>query len=194
MRNPMNSWKLADSTFDPLEIGPNDQKLMLTLLKGGSEHRKYLRMIHVQFDLTLPRYVWSEFDTYHFNTKNSCSTMHKLLTKEKITTDMFSFEEYTQKTMNAIIDDLNVIREEYIDVSTPDKRKIELLRAAKMILPEGYMQKRTVDTNYEELLTIYHQRINHRLPEWHEFCDVLLKELPCFRVFIEILEEEKKRK
>ena len=85
MRNPMNSWRLTDSKEieNGFILGENDMKLAKNLIKGGTEHRKFLRMIHVQFDLNLPRYVWSEFDTYKIGTvANSCSTMHKLLNKD----------------------------------------------------------------------------------------------------------------
>lgn len=182
MRNPKNSWKREDSVYSPvLEIGPNDLKLMKSLIKGGSEHRKFLRMIHVQLNMWLPRYIWSEFDTYHFNVKNSCSTMHKLLTNEPITLDQFIYDvddKNSSFVMEKTVEALNEIRLKYLQAEDNEEKKI-LLRQAKQLLPEGFIQKRTVDTNYEELLTIYKQRIKHRLPEWQEIC-AEIKKLPYF--------------
>lgn len=180
MRNPMNSWNKNDSTFnsDKVVLGENDLDLAKRLIKAGGEHRKFLRMIHVQFDISFPRYIWSEFDTYHFNTKSSCSTMHKLLTKEPITLDMFSYDAQDEYAMNIIVEQLNNIRLEFLKT-----KDVELIRRAKQLLPEGFLQKRTIDTNYEELLNIYFQRRNHRLVEWREFCKELEK-LPYFMEFI----------
>ena len=188
MRNPKNSWKKIDS-FDydknfNLIIGPNDMGLMLGLIKGGPEHRKFLRMIHIQFDLTAPRYFWSEFDTYHFNVKNSCSTMHKLLSKDPITNDMFSYNKDDEVWIKIVVEKLEEIRKAYI--SKECKNKNELLRRAKQILPEGFMQKRTIDTNYEELMNMYFQRKDHRLIEWNEFCEYMLNNVPYLKQFIEV--------
>lgn len=180
MRNAKNSWDRADTIYYPeLKIGPNDMTLAKTLVKGGPEHRKMARMIHVQVDLVFPRYIWSEFDTYHFNTKNSCSTMHKLLTNIPIELNDFLYDDKDRELLEGIIAELNSLRLEYINPETPNKEKKIILRRAKQILPEGFLQRRTVDTNYEELNNIYHQRHNHRLPEWHEFCDEI-KKLPYF--------------
>lgn len=187
MRNPLDSWHKQDSVFSPLHIGENDWRLMTTLLKAGPEHRKFLRMIHVQFDLTVPRYIWSEFDTYHFNVKNSCSTMHTLLTKKKkIRTDMFSYDEELEPHMIEVVKELNRLRDIY--TTNNEYNKGSVLQMAKAILPEGFMQKRTVDTNYEELLTMYRQRKNHRLSEWRDFCDFLLT-LPYFKELVDELEK-----
>ena len=180
MRNPMNSWNKNDSTFgsDKVVLGENDLDLAKRLIKAGGEHRKFLRMIHVQFDISFPRYIWSEFDTYHFNTKSSCSTMHKLLTKEPITLDMFSYDAQDESVMDIIVEQLNNIRLEFLKT-----KNAELIRRAKQLLPEGFLQKRTIDTNYEELLNMYFQRRNHRLVEWREFCNEL-EQLPYFMEFI----------
>lgn len=95
MRNPKNSWHLSDSNFDDPEhsmIGPNDLKLAQTLIKGGSEHRKFLRQIFVSVDITAPTYWWSEFDTYKIGTTaNSTSTMHKVMS-QRFTPSLFECE------------------------------------------------------------------------------------------------------
>lgn len=175
MRNPLNSWDKSDSIFSyySLEIGENDLALAQRLIRGGSEHSKFLRMIHVQMDMDMPRYFWSEFDTYHFNTKNSCSTMHRLLNnKYPITKSMFVYCEEDEELIEVIISCLEEMRIQFLN-STDDKEKNKLLVRAKRILPEGFLQRRTVDTSYAELRNIYFQRKNHRLKEeWVDiFCN-----------------------
>lgn len=185
MRNPKNSWEKNDSQFgNDLVIGPNDLKLATTLCKAGSEHRKFLRMIHVQMNIYAPRYIWSEFDTYHFNVKNSCSTMHKLLDKNTpITSKMFDYSGTDYELINLIVDKLEQLRKDYNSKDVSGARQLDLLIRAKQLLPEGFIQMRTVDTNYEELRTIYHQRKNHRLSWWREFCEEL-ESLPYAKEFI----------
>ena len=187
MRNPKNSWNKSDSNFEDgnIYIGDNDLKLASALIKGGSEHRKFLRMIHVQMDISFPRYIWSEFDTYHFNVKNSCSTMHKLLSDKAITLDMFDYNIEDESLMSSIVTRLEQIRKQFLET-----KDVSLIQRAKQILPEGYLQKRTIDTNYEELMTMYSQRKNHRLPEWRWFCNQL-ENLPYFKMFIDIKEGKK---
>lgn len=174
MRNPMNSWHLSDTVNEGnnIVIGDNDLSLAQRLLKSGTEHCKFMRQIHVWCDIDMPRYIWSEFDTYHFNTKNSCSTMHRLLHKTtSITRDLFVYNEEDEDIMDIIIERLNKIRKEYIN-TTDGTRQNELIRRAKQLLPEGFLQLRTVDTNYAELRNMVMQRKNHRLKmEWQEvFC------------------------
>ena len=174
MRNPMNSWNNNDSfTFNgEPNIGEKDLKLAQNLIKAGSEHSKFMRQIQVWADFNLPRYMWSEFDTYHFNTKNSCSTMHRLLhTTTSITKDLFSYSEEDDYLLDIIIRRLNQIRIEYIN-AVNESEKNKLIRRAKQILPEGFFQLRTVNTNYTELRNMVLQRKNHKLKEdWQNgFC------------------------
>lgn len=201
MRNPKNSWHKSDSgrNYDILDgcrmdcpyintdcdeeycddyiIGANDMELAQTLIKAGSEHYKFMRMIHVAVDVNMPRYWWSEADTYHFNTKNSCSTMHKLLNNnEPITLDMFVICEEDMDWWKYTINKLESLRLEYKEIqrTTKDNEKMNrLLVRAKRMLPEGFEQMRTWDTNYAELRNMYFQRRHHRLQEeWGEtFCE-----------------------
>jgi len=178
MRNPMNSWDKADSKFyeygnpNAIDIGENDLKLAQTLLSAGGEHSKFMRMIHVAVDTDMPRYWWSEADTYHFNTKNSCSTMHKLLNNTKpITKEMFLTCEEDEDVIDVVLARLEQLRQEY--KSTSDyKAQTRLLVRAKRLLPEGFLQLRTWDTNYAEIRNMYFQRKSHRLKEeWVDtFC------------------------
>ena len=154
-------------------IGENDMKLAQNLIKAGGEHSKFMRMIHVSVDVDMPRYWWSEADTYHFNTKNSCSTMHKLLNNNNpITKDLFVWCEEDNDIVGAVVNRLESLRQEYKNpTSSTDKNR--LLVRAKRLLMEGFLQMRTLDTNYAELRSIYFQRRNHRLKE--EWVDTFCK-------------------
>ena len=201
MRNPKNSWAKSDSymgydchkcgridregSCEPkkhdcseylgIEIGPNDLDLMRRLFRGGSEHRKYLRQIFVSMDITAPLYWWKEFDTYKVGTvANSCSTMHKIAAKE-FELDDFSTEHLTGHStdiLSLLIGDLNVYRNVYLKT----KNKNEWWQLIQL-LPSSYNQKRTVTMNYENAVTMIHQRTGHKLDEWNEFVETL-KSLP----------------
>ena len=172
MRNPMNSWSKSDSNADL--IGQNDEQLMLALAKAPEE-RKYLRMIHVQFDVTAPLYWWKEFDTYKVGTvANSCSTMYKIAAKE-FTLDDFSHEHIGNvpncdpmyyAALEGTIMALNEARRCFID--TKDKK---FWWQMIQLLPSSYNQRRTIDLNFEVLLKQYRERKNHKLDEWHIYCD-----------------------
>lgn len=188
MRNPMNSWDKSDSVLKVPEdceiiIGDNDLKLMKNLAKAGSDHRKFLRMITVTVDITAPLYWWKEFDTYKVGTvTNSCSTMHKIHAKE-FTLDDFSHEHLyssTMFTLKNMVYKLNFWREKYLDTKNKDDwwQLIQLL-------PSSYNQRRTCCLNYEVLANIYFARRNHKLDEWHVFCDWILY-LPYFKEIMEV--------
>ena len=194
MRNPMNSWDKNDSGYVPEDypdkdiiydskyIGPNDIDLMQRLIKGGPEHRKFMRQIFVSVDITAPLYWWKEFDTYKVGTTaNSTSTMHKLASKEITIEDFemddfervkifdrepFNADDYTDEIWDYIIDICETLRQRYVE--TKDKRYWkELVR----ILPESWLQTRTVTMNYENLYSIVRQREGHKLSEWKSFID-----------------------
>lgn len=201
-RNPMNSWNKSDSIIycDDcytgsadgkytgvedlwISIGENDMKLAQSLIKAGSEHSKFMRMIHVAVDVDMPRYWWSEADTYHFNVKNSCSTMHKLLNNnEPITLDMFTICGEDLDWWNYTVNKLESLRLEYKEIqkTTKDSDKMNrLLVRAKRMLPEGFGQMRTWDTNYAEIRNMYFQRRHHRLKEeWIDTFCKWVEELP----------------
>lgn len=196
MRNPMNSWDRSDSAerFNPdtkkwhLSIGKNDLDLMQKLFRGGTEHRKFLRMIHVQMDVIAPLYWWREFDTYKVGvTANSCSTMHKLMANP-FTLDDFSTEIMSKYLIASIVNDLNEIRDVYLnyDELETDGEFIEGLSKKDVwyciiqLLPQSYNQRRTIDMNYENVFTIIKQREGHKLDEWNDFVN-RLKNLPCIK-------------
>lgn len=182
MRNPMNSWSRMDSYTDEngqFVFGSNDLKLAQTLVKAGTEHGKFMRQIHVWADMDMPRYWWSEFDTYKHNVKNSTSTIHKLMNKqEAISLKQFTYEPEDETFMKQVVDKLNMIREEWLVAQTTTEKN-ELMRRAKQLLPEGFLQLRTVSTNYAELRNIYLQRKHHKLKkEWQDTFVGWLKTLP----------------
>ena len=186
MRNPYESHEKSDSLCcdetdcsvcwirkcpkgTRFAIGLVDMTLAKKLIKAGPEHRKFLRMIHVQADVLAPRYWWAEMDKYKWVEANSSSTMH-LITERELTIDDFSSDDAIAKaSLNKIIPLLNHNIKMY-EASKHGSDGIKYFRSIKQRLPESFNQLRTIDTNYEALLSIYHQRRNHRLTEWQEFC------------------------
>ena len=177
MRNPMNSWDKSDSckNFDTgvIAIGNNDLALMKSLVKAGTDHRKFLRMINVTMDITAPLYWWKEFDTYKVGTvRNSCSTMHKIAAK-KFELNDFSHEHLSDmslKILNDVIKTLNYYR----DFANLPNAKFQWWQMIQL-LPSSYNQRATVQLNYEVLRNMYHARKDHKLDEWREFCKELQK-------------------
>lgn len=172
-----------------LVIGPNDMALAKRLIKAGSEHRKFLRMIHVLADVKAPRYWWAEMDKYKFVEANSSSTMH-LITKRELTMEDFGDVNNGVKTVlqDRIIPILNEWIMEY-QIASDSEERTNILRSIKQLLPESYLQLRTIDFDYETALTIWHQRHNHRLDEWsgeNGFC-TWIKSLPYMNEFLEAL-------
>lgn len=202
MRNPKNSWAKSDSwwsspyengTEEPLYIiGENDLKLASALANSGPDDGKFLRMIHVQIDVTAPLYWWKEADQYKVGTvTNSCSTMHKIHAKQ-FTRDDFSTEHLLAGSLDmldAVIETLNDYRAEYLELAAnpednPDYVPKDFWWQLIQLLPSSYNQRRTWDLNYAVLRNIYHARKNHKLDEWHTLCNWIetlpyAKELIC---------------
>ena len=188
MINPIANYD--DGTNGENVIGPNDHKLLMNLCKGGTEEAKWRRMIHVQMDVTAPLYWWKEFETYKVGTvSNSCSTMHKIQAKE-FTLDDFSCEHlnfFSKNALNVSIKQLNWCRETFnmpddqLDMDILKKlgceTKKDIWWQMIQLLPSSYNQKRTIDLNYEVLAAQYRQRKDHKLDEWHQYCD-WIKTLP----------------
>jgi Fe-S cluster biosynthesis and repair protein YggX len=192
MRNPLESWRKSDSLIEAeyehqLEVGKNDLDLAKRLIKAGEPHRKFLRQIFVSVDISAPLYWWKEFDTYKVGTvANSTSTMHKLastpITRECFEMDDFEkveidcLSQYVETTMDwwdYVITACEYLRQKYNE--TKDKRYWkELIR----LLPESWLQKRTITMNYENILNMVHQRKNHKLSEWSESFINWAKTLP----------------
>ena len=213
MRNPLNSWEKSDSkwysigipTSNPAAIndkylsqkyciGDNDLDLMKRLRNAGTDHRKFMRMITVYVDITAPLYWWKEFDTYKVGTvANSCSTMHKIHAKE-FTLEDFSCEHLfdtpesefndSMDVLKEVIDILNLYRDHF--VKNPHRKDYwwQLIQ----LLPSSYNQRRTVMLNYEVLANIYKSRRNHKLDEWHVFCE-WIENLPYAELITDKVEE-----
>lgn len=180
-----------DDIYEVAFLGPNDLHLAQRLILAGSEHAKFTRQIFVSVDITAPIYFIKEFDTYKVGTTaNSTSTMHKL-TSAPITREMFewdkgddliidsgtaphsdgwelTFDDYIEDA----VDICEKLRQKYLE--TNDKR---YWRALIQYLPQSFLQTRTWTADYTVLRNIYKQRHNHRLIEWHEFCN-WIKTLP----------------
>lgn len=192
----------CDHDYDgSYQVGIADFELMSKLAKAGSVHAKYRRMIVVYVDVTAPLYWWKEFDTYKVATvANSCSTMHKIAEKE-FTIDDFShdhliardadWDDFTCEMKNGeitlhnwastdilqvICNELNFYRNLYLTEPHPDDKRIDWWQMIQL-LPSSYNQKRTLELNYEVLSKIYRERKDHKLDEWHNFCD-WIKTLP----------------
>lgn len=172
MRNPKNSWAQIDSAVvngNSFVVGNNDYDLMYRLASAGTDHGKFMRMIHVQCDVTAPLYWWKEADQYKVGTvTDSCSTMHKIHAKE-FALDDFSHEHLNDESaeyLSELVDLLNRYRELFLK----DKNKSWWWQMIQL-LPSSYNQLRTWDLNYAVLQNIYHARRNHKLDEWHTFCD-----------------------
>ena len=217
----MNSWNKSDSVFvsshfcddeDDLKLAQfcggvapiikaNDHKLLMNLCKGGSEESKWRRFVNVSMDIVAPLYWWKEFDTYKVGTAcNSCSTMHKIQSKE-FTVEDFSCEHlsyFAKVNLNDVIKQLNWCREMF---NTPDDQvdwdtwkplgygtKKEMWWQMIQLLPTSYNQRRTIQLNYEVLAKQYRERKNHKLDEWREYCG-WIKTLPYSELIT--LEEKK---
>ena len=202
MRNPLNSWHKSDSGYcydigcdrndidscsdcdtGTFILGENDLNLAKRLCNAGSDHRKFLRQIFVSVDITAPLYWWKEYDTYKVGTvANSTSTMHKIHAKE-LTLDDFSFDVWhmtpsEQDMICTYIEWLEGLRKHYLE----DKNKLTW-RTLIQSLPSSYNQMRTCTLNYENLRNMYHSRKNHKLDEWHGFCE-WVETLPYAKEFI----------
>ena len=219
MRNPKESWDKSDtficgnsgtdcpfnncSHVEGIEIGKNDLALAQSLIRAGSEHRKFMRQIFVCVDITAPLYWWKEFDTYKVGTvSNSCSTMHKLA-DTPITLDCFELDDSEKVEIDClsqyiennadlweyIVTVCEYLRQKYNE--TKDKRYWkELIR----LLPDSWLQRRTVTMNYENLLVMCSkgQRRNHKLTEWSKSFIDWARSLPYAQQLIFIDEVEDK--
>ena len=204
MRNAMNSWNKSDSYFllqrsqyagckktEDYRIGEVDMDLAKRLIKAGSSDRKFMRMIHVQANVTAPLYWWKEYDTYKVGTvANSCSTMHTIH-KRDLTLDDFSYEHLIPVALdclNETIKTINTARQFVVEMKLKEDwwQMIQLL-------PSSFNQMRTIDLNYENLLSIYRQRKGHKLDEWREFCK-WIETLPYMKEFLGLGEQVKEKR
>lgn len=206
MRNPMNSWDKSDSHWceedcphvvngtEPAVdcvngkwgycIGENDLKLMKKLSKAGNDHAKFLRMITVTCDITAMQTWWAEFDTYKVGTvRNSCSKMHKIHVKP------FNYDDFTHIGIDEVAEEYPIIKcyfqqsidtIEWLRVLFNDTQDRKYWRALIEMLPSSYELKATVQINYQVGKVQHAGRHNHKLVEWHQYCE-WLESLPYFK-------------
>ena len=185
VRNPFNSWEKSDSGYGYYgvkdnyiyNVGKKDLELMTRLANAGDDHGKFMRMLPVIMDITAPHYWWPEMDHYKVGTvTDSCSKMHTLLAKP-FELDDFSWNIYNRDYYEDVIHTLNMLRDQYLNGDLDERMKMMTWRSILELLPMGYMQKRTWSGNYMVLKHIYHARKDHKLKEWHDFCNNM-KALP----------------
>lgn len=183
-RNPMNSWARSDSSYDEngnFILGECDRELGKRLVSSGSDHRKFIRQILVTVDITAPLYWWKEYDTYKVGTvANSCSTMHKIHSKP-FDRDDFSHERMSDEAL-ACLDSIIAFLEKSRTLFNETKERSHWHDMIQL-LPSSYNQMRTCTMNYETLINIYGARRNHKLAEWHTFCE-WIESLPYADSFI----------
>lgn len=171
-----------DETLDFTKDWSRAQRLTKAS-RFNAAHAQFLTGIVVNFDLTFSNKAWIEAERYRFlNFVSSQSTMH-CITKFGL-----------RKQCNEYVDErIITIVQEYIDLynslTAQDEETIEFKKNLylKILynLPSGFQLTARMTTNYRCLLNIYNQRHDHRLPEWREFCNQLLEELPFFRELVE---------
>lgn len=168
----------SDGTF---LLGENDREMVERLVKAGPDHRKFMRQIFVSVDITAPLYWWKEFDTYKIATvANSASTMHRIHSNP-ITMENFSCDKMSPKArlvMEELVLYLENTRQHFIECKSKNDW-YDLIQ----LLPSGYNQLRTCTLNYETLRSMYFARREHKLDEWHKFCDWVCT-LPYAKEFI----------
>lgn len=180
-----------ENIYNVAFLGPNDLDLAQRLILAGNEHAKFMRQIFVSVDITAPLYWWKEFDTYKVGTvANSTSTMHKL-SSIPITKEMFEFDDNADDLVvsqgKSVSGEWEYVFGDYIEdiVDMCENLRLKFKetgdaaywRALVQILPNAYVQTRTVTMSYANLRNIYFQRKSHKLKEWHDFCD-WIKTLP----------------
>ena len=171
-----------DETLDFTKDWDRAQRLTKAS-RFNAAHAQFLTGIVVNFDLTFSNKAWIEAERYRFlNFISSQSTMH-CITKFGL-----------RKQCNEYVDErIITIVQEYIDLynslTAQDEETIEFKKNLylKILynLPSGFQLTARMTTNYRCLLNIYNQRHDHRLPEWREFCNQLLEELPFFKELVE---------
>ena len=187
MRNSFASWGKSDSiaSCHHFHMGDNDMALMKRLYKAGGSERKFMRVIQVWCDIYAPLTWWKQFDTYKVaTTELSTSTMHSIINKEFTITD-FEYHRFADEHILETIDYLNKRRERYLKCEDPEYKQM-YWRTIIDNLPESYIQMRTVNFNYETAAHIIMDRQNHKLIEWHDFCNYTLDTLPYLKEIMDV--------
>lgn len=174
----ISSGNAMRTVMDDNSKQPSDKDLQratkLANTETGAGHDNFLNGIIIQFDLYAPLYMWKQIQRYHFlDFISSQSTMHRL-TKFKVSECCVEdTDEVILARYQVLLDEYNSFDEEYADVL--EKKAVQALKKKKWrtlvaSLPSGFVLGATMTTNYRQLKTIYHQRKNHKLDEWKDFC------------------------
>lgn len=147
-------------------------------------HAKFLRQMKIACNISASGYWWKEADTTKIEAiRMSTSTMHTLL-KTQLTLDNFEIasnigKEIKQMVMRSLLNTISDIDQ----IRMIGNDETETLMSIKTILPESFIYHSHYTMNYENLRTMYHDRKNHRVPEWQTFLDSF-KDIPYFKEFI----------
>jgi len=152
-----------DPNLDILEVERKQahfEKVARELVKKGGSHSKFLRMLHYQFDLTAPLYLWKHLDQYKVgSTTLSTSTVHSIKKYRPLKKEHFEIiDDRILDLLNNIEDDLTLSK----------------------ILPLSFLQRRLFDLNAQQILNIIHQRKGHKFKEWEILVDYMYSILPSF--------------
>ena len=150
-------------------------KRALKLAKAplSSGHVSFAKGIVVNMDITFTNKAWIEFQRYHFaDIITGMSTMHRI---SKFDLDE-AFNEYTDPVIISRLEEL----QEMYNLTKDKEDYLKLLYST----PAGLEMTGRVTTNYLQLMNMWQQRHNHRLPEWCQFCDELVEKLPLFKEFL----------
>lgn len=135
----------------------NMPEVALKLANKDKGHNKFLESIVVWMEIEAPRFWWSEMDTYRVGmTKQSDSTMHTLK-RQPLTQENFEYP----------------ILESYLNHLNKKIVQNKPIEEIKNDLPDGFIQGRSVCTNYKVIRHIILQRHNHKLPQWRYFCEAM---------------------
>ena len=153
----------------------NHYKRAIKLSKAplNSGHVSFAKGIVVNMDITFTNKAWIEFQRYHFaDIITGMSTMHRI---SKFDLDS-AFNDYTDEV---VVNRLKELQEQYLETKSKEDY-LKLLYST----PSGLLMTNRVTTNYLQLMNIWSQRHNHRLPEWQQFCEELIEKLPLFKEFL----------
>lgn len=176
-----------------INLGEADKRLASSLILKGSVHGKFQRGITAWLDINMPRYMWSELDTYTVgvaptSSESTMYTLKKEIKKMIYSTDITQFvnedalsEHFTDQTPAGIV----VGFARMIEILTRNYGSVEGIPydVLKSALPEGWMQRRIKSFSYQALKGMYRDRYNHRVKKWEVVCDAI-ETLPYFEELI----------
>lgn len=166
------------TVMDDNTIDASEKDLTRAIKLGSTDighgHDNFLNGIVVQFDLYAPLYMWKQIQRYHFlDFISSQSTMHRLAKFKVSECCVDDTDEVILERYQFLLDTYNNFDIRYAsmnDVVLKNELKIKKWRKLVASLPCGFVLGATMTTNYRQLKTIYHQRKNHKLDEWKDFC------------------------